>query len=168
MVFFGLGIGLGQDNDNACENSVKATFVLIVTFIIVGSNFEVDYYLQPFASAICVLGSNIHLLGLLIISSKYYRRHGNQAYELLNIVSLAIMLGGLYVSSTRGMTGMRNTIIVYGIIWLIEKYHEIYFALTKNIWLYMFSLSLLCYYLALRINSNPQFVVDMFKIDALY
>ena len=45
MVFFGLGIGLGWDNDNACENSVKATFVLIVTFIIVGSNFEVDYYL---------------------------------------------------------------------------------------------------------------------------
>ena len=77
MVFFGLGIGLGWDNENACENSVKSTFVIIATFIIVGSNYEVEYYLKPFASAICVLGSNIHLLGLLIISSKYYRRHGN-------------------------------------------------------------------------------------------
>ena len=79
-----------------------------------------------------------------------------------------IMAVGLYFSSTLGLTGMRNTIIVYAILWLIEKYHEIYFSLSKNIWLYMFSISLLTYYLALRINANPQFVVDMFKVDALY
>lgn len=164
IIFFGLGYALGWDSENALENSVKATFIIIVSYISVGIYFKVEYYIQPFASAILVLGSNIHLFGLLIISSKHYRRrNGGDAYAELNFISLVIMLAGLYFSSINDLSGMRNTIIVYGILWLIEKYHEIYFAVSSSIWFYLFSMSALLYYLALRINSNPEFVVDMFK-----
>ena len=83
----------------------------------------------------------------------------------MNILMLLILAAGLFTSTTLSMDGLRNTIIVYGILWAIEKYHELFFALSKNVWIYVFTISALSYYLALKINSNPQFVIDMFKVE---
>ena len=61
------------------------------------------------------------------------------------------------------MDGLRNTAIVYMILWLIEKFHEVYFAFTDSIWLFIFTISALTGWGALEINKHPEFVVNMFK-----
>lgn len=73
------------------------------------------------------------------------------------------MVQGIAFGSIYSMEGLRNTAIVYMILWLIEKYHEIYFRYTESIWLFVFTISALACWGAFEINKHPQFVVDMFK-----
>ena len=81
MAFFGLGVGLGWDDDAAMERSSASSFAIILLYIILRVSEVNEDYLKPFSSPICCLGGNILYLSMLIMSSQYYdrpyRRRGN-------------------------------------------------------------------------------------------
>jgi hypothetical protein len=172
MVFFGLGIGIGwNDSDQMVRCAQTAALILgFYYYIRIFGNVS-DFFLEPFKSAICVLGGNILYLAMLIMSSRYYRPEfarydqGNTKYGPMNILMLLILVQGTYVSSVYSIEGLKNTTIVYMILWVIEKYFELYFMLSDNAWMFIFSMSVMVYYLALEANKHPEFVVSLFKSD---
>ena len=172
MVFFGLGIGIGWDEDETMERSASATAVILALYTGIRFSEAQDKYLDPFRSAICVLGGNILFLALLIMSSRYYcydeyytltQPQKVKRYVLIQLLTFTVYCMGIGFGAVYAMDGLRNTAIVYMILWVIEKYHEIYFKITSNIWFFIFTISSLVCWAALEINKHPEFVVDMFK-----
>jgi hypothetical protein len=72
MFFFGLGIGIGWDDEATCERSASSSAFILACYIGFRLADESAQYLNPFRSAICVLGGNILFLAMLIISSTEY------------------------------------------------------------------------------------------------
>jgi len=172
MVFFGLAVGIGWDDNKAMERCASSAAFILLVYIGIRLTEAQERILDPFRSAVCVLGGNILFLALLIMSSRYYsydeeyqlpetkrmRRYIVRNSMTFIVYCMGILLGAVYV-----MDGLRNTAITYLILWVIEKYHEIYFKITKNYWLFVFTISAGVAWGALEINKHPEFVVNMFK-----
>jgi hypothetical protein len=175
MVFFGLGIGLGWDDDETMERSATTTFSILTTYIILRLTGLEQSYLYPFRSAICVLGGNILFLALLIMSSKYYQWRWYSSYNSttderrrmkyvgINLLTLVIYGAGIGLGAVYSLDGIKNSGITYLVIWLIEKYQELYFLKIKSFWFFLFSVSAFTCWGAFKISRNPEFVVKMFK-----
>ena len=101
--------------------------------------------------AASIFGGNIFYLSTLIISSKY-NYDVNKSYALNNIFTLIALVAGLAISSIYNIEGLRNTAIVYSVLWSIEKYHEIYYTYLKDAWIFIFTLSLMSYFIAIYIH----------------
>jgi hypothetical protein len=92
---------------------------------------------------------------MLIFSCRYYGRRDSFKYGLINFIYLVILGIFLAVSSIYNIEGLRNTTIVYIVLWGLEKYTEFYFSVIKNGWLFFFSFSVMAYFAALEIHKNP-------------
>ena len=172
MIFFGLGIGIGWDDDATMERSAASSAVILAFYVGIRLSDAQEMYLDPFRSAICVLGGNILFLAHLIMSSRYYsfdglyhltREKRIQRYVIRNLMAFTAYCAGIGFGAVYAMDGLRNTAIVYFVLWVIEKYHELYFKITDNIWLFVFRLSAFVCWAALEINKHPEFIVEMFK-----
>ena len=162
MIFFGLGVAVGWNNDEDMERSATTAGAILMTYYVLKLNSGIhDFYLAPFKSSICVMGANYMFLAMLIMSSKYHKR--GQRYFNMNMLMLVLMFQALAMGTIYSMEGLRNTTLIYLLLWGIEKYYELYFNMTQNAWGFMFSMSALVYYLALEINKHPEFVVSLFK-----
>ncbi len=62
---------------------------------------------------------------------------------------------GLLLGSIFGMEGLRNTAIVYSVLYSLEKHHEIMYTISDSLWAYIFTASAIIYYVALEANKNP-------------
>ena len=100
---------------------------------------------------------------MLIASSKHYRRSDRDTYLPLNVLMIVLVVAAVMIGSTYNMEGLRNTAIVYFFLWCGEKYTEIYFGITQEIWLFIFMTSVIMYYVALEVNKHPEFVVSIFQ-----
>ena len=71
MMFLGLGYALGWDEEKVMESSAMSAFFLIAVYIPLRLYLPEDdqKYIQPFSSAVTILGGNILLLAHLIMSS---------------------------------------------------------------------------------------------------
>ena len=75
-------------------------------------------------SAATILGGNIYFLALLIMSYRYY--YSWSKYAKWHLWANFMMLISLFVvipnAERIGLQGMRNTAIVWGTMWIIQKY----------------------------------------------
>ena len=77
MMFFGLGIGLGWDDNATMERSASSSAFILACYTGFRLTDDIEpKYIDPFRSAICVLGGNILFLAMLIMSSRYYSFDG--------------------------------------------------------------------------------------------
>ena len=72
IIFFGLGIGLFWESDDEMAKSFFVSFNILLVFITIRACGINSYYLKPFVSPICIFGTNIMFLSLLVMSSRYY------------------------------------------------------------------------------------------------
>ena len=167
MVFFGLGYSLGWENEQTMECSSLASLCIVIVYIILRVCEVKQEYLKPFSSSICILGGNILYLSLLIMSSDGYHTYVNKSnlYIKYNIIMVLFITAGIGLGLTYSLTGLANTAIVYTILWGIEKFHEVYFKLFKSASVFIFFCCLGLYFIAMEINKNPQFIVNMFSSD---
>lgn len=84
MEFFGLGIGIGWDDDKHMLKSAISAFCILALYIILKLCGVPKWYVEPFSSAICILGGNILFLAYWIMSSKYYHDDWNGRYICMN------------------------------------------------------------------------------------
>jgi hypothetical protein len=74
------------------------------------------------------------------------------------LITLGIALGSIF-----GLEGLRNTAIVYLILYCIEKYFWACDHFFDQLWVFVFSIAALVCWGAIEINKHPDFVVNMFK-----
>jgi hypothetical protein len=139
IVFFGLGYGLGWDDEKTMESSAFCSFVFLLIYIPLRLYLpeEAERFLKPFASSVTILGGNILLLAHLIMSSYAYKDDNLEysdpryrckrwsKYLFHNFSMLVMMLTMVLVGSSYGYEGLSNTAIVYLSLWGIEKFWEI-------------------------------------------
>jgi len=78
---------------------------------------------------------------------------------------LFLLLAAGAIGSMYGLDGMRNTALVYAVLWGLEKYSEFYFEFSRSPYLYIFSLSAFTYFSALYLNTHPEIIVSLFSPD---
>lgn len=123
-------------------------------------------YLAPFVSSVSVLGGLGHFLALLILSNRWHHRHSANelnSYGIYNAGMLASLMGFQYVGRVYGLGGLANTTTTFFVLWVLEKAHELNDALELSGWFLVLGGSLVTYYSALWLHSNPEFVVSMFR-----
>ena len=81
------------------------------------------------------------------------------ARNTLAIISLVL---GLFIGQVYVLDGLYNTCVTYSVLWLIEKYAEIFFRVSYNLVVSAFTIFGLMYWIALTLNKHPEFVVSMF------
>eukprot|EP01125_Pyxidicula_operculata_P013287 TRINITY_DN4393_c0_g1_i3.p1 TRINITY_DN4393_c0_g1~~TRINITY_DN4393_c0_g1_i3.p1 ORF type:complete len:148 (-),score=14.05 TRINITY_DN4393_c0_g1_i3:39-482(-) len=119
-------------------------------------------YLIPFDSAITTFGSITSLLALLIFSSLFYRS-SDKTYLLRQVPFFLLLVTLLFAGSVFSMVGMRNTAYTFTGMYIMEKFVEINLENQWNVWILMFSSSIVLYNVALYFHANPDFVVSMFS-----
>ena len=71
-------------------------------------------------------------------------------YNLLTILSLIFYL---FVGFVYSMEGTKNTAIVFGIIYIIEKYTELHFTFLRlEAYIWVFFMSIFGYWISLKIH----------------
>ena len=69
---------------------------------------------------------------------------------------------GMGIGSVYSLDGIRNTAIVWTVLWMGAKSSDYYFRVFKSGWLYVFILSIIVYYTALYLHSHPEIIVSLF------
>lgn len=131
----------------------------------------------PFASAVAVVGALTLHLALLIISSRYYRderrdedsslaRRGGRwpsPYARRNALAAGAIALGVLSGALSGSAGLCNTSVVFGVLWLVEKYTELHLENGWHGWTLVFALSLGVYRASLWLHDHPLFVASLFE-----
>ena len=81
------------------------------------------------------------------------------ARNTLAIISLVL---GLFIGQVYVLNGLYNTCLTYSVLWLIEKYAEMFSRVSNNLVVFAFTIFGLMYWIALTLNKHPEFVVSMF------
>merc|ERR1712070_631844 len=119
-------------------------------------------WMQPFSSAVSVVGNITLFLSLLILSSRYYDYKGCRIYLQANAIMLGFLLLALLLGNVYGLAGMANVSTTFFILWLMEKYTEWHLESRHNGWLLLLAASVSVYYCALWLHMHPHFIADMF------
>lgn len=152
--FFPGCIVFGWRNEEDLIKSLIAAYFIVFGYIGLRiADFD-PYYIEPFSSSCCVLGGNGIFLALLIMSSDDLR-HNHGRWIPANLMMIFMIVLCMGIGSTYNIEGLRNTAIVYTVLWGLEKYNEIYWRFTSNPWFFIFSLSAFIYYVALYLNMHP-------------
>ena len=69
---------------------------------------------------------------------------------------LAISIGSVF-----GLEGMKNTALVYLVLYIMEKFHEI----KMNLMVEIFFFCLAVYFIALYLNTHPEVIISIFDQD---
>lgn len=123
--------------------------------------------LELFAGPVFVLGGVGHYLALLIGSSRHYRgpdNNGKSSKITPYIRNNSVMMASLCAASSyglmRGLPGLANTAITFGVLWMIEKFEDVKFF-RAPIQVAIFGGSVATYYAAMWLHAHPDFVVKM-------
>tara|TARA_B110000285_G_C14626514_1_gene381492 strand:+ start:303 stop:560 length:258 start_codon:yes stop_codon:yes gene_type:complete len=83
-------------------------------------------------------------------------------YIARNTLAIISLVFGLFIGQVYVLNGLYNTCVTYLVLWLIEKYAEIFFRVSYNLVVFAFTIFGLMYWIALTLNKHPEFVVSMF------
>lgn len=173
---------IGFDSNDALERcTISSAFLLIIMFCIkyaIGRSNDVtpfetfeNYLLVPFESAVSVLGCIVLYTGLLIMSSKSYKRSrydrrnkcwipSPAGYIFRNIMMAVSLSFGFFFGMMLDLSGMYNTACVFGVLWVV--YHYSYFHLMERKWdgwILVLIISLIMWRLALWLHLHPNFII---------
>ena len=103
----------------------------------------------------------LYLSGL-VLSSKYYWDRKNK-WITYSFFYFLLCLAGIYFGFILELDGLRNTVLVYTILMAMSKLNEFYFTHIGEPVVYVFFTCAILYYIALKLNQNPEFIVSIFK-----
>uniref|UniRef100_A0A0G4I0G0 Uncharacterized protein n=1 Tax=Chromera velia CCMP2878 TaxID=1169474 RepID=A0A0G4I0G0_9ALVE len=182
VVCFGLCWCIGFDSEASMARCVGASGLLLGAFVggfafvnvaeeagmegVLVQSAAVRESLRPFQSAMGVMGAVVGFLALLIISSLYFSwsshrgadhegGRGKSGYVGRNAVMVLSLFLALFFGNVLGLEGLRNSALVFGVLWIVEKYCELHTKLKLNGWFLILSLSLVLWRGALWLHQHP-------------
>jgi len=165
----GLCYYIGFHNEEAMIRvSITSTIVGIV-FIVLKYYGVSNYFINPFASALTIFSANLLLLALLIFSSYFYEydswKNRKNYYIWRQIPMIGFLLGFLFFGNLLHMVGLVNTATVYLVFYFMEKYCDLHYYVSWNIWVLVFIFSAIIYKAALYLHEYPEILFSMFNYN---
>lgn len=161
---FGFGFLIGFNSQDAINNCILASVVLIVTFTcfrVLGRN---PACVQPFVLGGMCLGNIMYFLGLLIASNRWRRTYPDWwKMQILMALSLffALLVGFVY-----SIPAMANTACTFLVLWLMEKQLEVNWGAYGSVIIFFNCVGL--FMVSLWLNHHPEFIISMFDGKGLY
>jgi len=162
---FGFGFAVGFDGRDALHRCAAASLALIAGFAglrILGVNPAV---LQPFGTAVMVLGNVMYFLALLIVSSGW--RSQSAPYAVRQCAMLGSLLAAILVGSVFAMPSMTNTATTFLVLWLMEKQLEVDWRPGMGMVVTFLNFVFL-YFAAHYLHTHPEHVVSLFDARGVY
>merc|ERR1712196_579491 len=155
----------GFDDKNALYRNLVASFTVLNVIVALRLfNFKETYsLLSPIQTPVSILGSLVSNIGLLIISSLYYRyRDAVSYYALRNVLMVLNLLYSYYVGMLFRIDGLTSTSRVFFVLYLWTKFSELHFENHWSPWLLILGTSITLWRGSLYLHTNPGLLVDMF------
>jgi hypothetical protein len=173
-VYYKLGFGgyagrmcytLGFDNKNALYRNVVASFTILNAIVALRlfKLKEIYSLLSPIQTPASIFGSLVSNIGLLILSSLYYRYHdATPYYALRNGLMVFNLIYSYYVGMLLRIDGLTSTSRVFFVLYLWTKFSELSIENHWSPWLLIFFSSITLWRGSLYLHTNPSLIVDMF------
>ena len=166
---FGIAVGplclaLGFEDVAAAYRVCFASFSLLLSFVAARIMNVTPAHMQPFSSAVAVMGSNMFFLSLLIIGSNGYRRDRDRHYWIANGCMGVSLLSFQLAGHVLGATGLANVSTVFTVLWLLERYAEFHLRRRFNSWLLILGASVVAWRGSLFLHMHPEYVVNLFHM----
>jgi len=128
----------------------------------ISANF-INLFQQPMS----VMSTLVLFLSLLIYSSYYYDYSGRNIHSYMQRQFLMVffLIVYLYFGYTYSLDGLKNTSIVFLVLYLIEKYSDFHFVVEWRPEIFMFFISVFLYKAAMWLHNNREFVISLFDYD---
>jgi len=169
----GLGWYIGFESHDAMIQNIIISLIIGAFYIITTIFNCFSKFTKVFKTALTAFSSISLFLGMLIFSSRYYQPYyrydynytSGYEYILRQLAMISLLLIYLFFSYVYSINGMRNTAIVFSILYTVEKIIELNLRLNASIWFITLPLFVALYYASLYLHSNKEFVVSLFNYD---
>ena len=119
--------------------------------------------LQPIQTPVSVFGSIVGNIGLLIISSLYFKDgRTTEYYVIRNGLMMSNLLYSYYVGTLFNISGLTNASQVFMVFYFWTKFSELHFENRWSPWLLILGTSLMLWRGSLYMHTNPDLLIDMF------
>jgi hypothetical protein len=128
-------------------------------------NFKDLYHmLLPIQSPVSIFGSIVGNIGLLIISSLYFKdgKHNGTNYMLRNLLMFINLVYSYFVGTLYNINGLTSASQVFFVLYFWTKFSEIHFENGWSPWLLILGTSLMLWRGSLSLHTNPNLLIDMF------
>ena len=161
IVWFPFGYYIGYHDKSGMIRTSVACGLLILGFTGLRAVGLESRFTRPYVAPVSVLGGIGHYLALLIQSS--FWGHSSKSYVTANVIMLASLTTGAALGSVLGMSGLVNTTITFGSLWLVDKVAETR-VFRQNWIITAFGGSVGMYYLAMWLHAHPSFLISMMSL----
>lgn len=122
---------VGFDKDDNIVRATCSSFVLLLIGLGIKQFHLADSTpaLQVFEAGLLFMGSLVFFIGMLIITTKWYRssngRSGAAHYTILNVLMIAAIFASIFFGQTYGVSVLRGMAVAFLIFWVLDKSIEI-------------------------------------------
>lgn len=170
----GLCYIIGFESHDELERTIVSSLILIIIFVTLKITKISNLFIQIFQKPMITFGSIMLFFSLLIFSSKFNTFHYVRfesdlsyfmhAFIMRQIIFIVAMTAGLVIGNIWNVKGLKNTAIVFLVLFLMEKYNEAHILdFSGNLWILLLINSVFLYRSALFLHRNSDFVVAMFS-----
>lgn len=155
----------GFDGENALYRNVLASFTILngIVGLRVFQFNNLYQLLQPIQTPVSVFGSIVGNIGLLIISSLYFKDgRTTEYYVIRNGLMMSNLLYSYYVGTLFNISGLTNASQVFMVFYFWTKFSELHFENRWSPWLLILGTSLMLWRGSLYMHTNPDLLIDMF------
>ena len=91
-------------------------------------------------------------------------------FVLMNIIFYLLLGLGFFISIKKHMKGLRNTTLLYVVIYLAIQISTLYFKLSseKSMWVYWFFMAAYLQVLSLKLMENPDYLSSLISTDDVF
>ena len=155
---------VGFDGKNALERSIFAcSFFLLWSLIVPNLKGFESFRLvfEPFRFGIHSIGVAVLLLGMLIVSSRWYA--SKTRYFIRNGWNVALLSVLLYIGNVYDIPSLVNNAGTFGVLFAMEKYAELrWWEDRRYFWLLLFLSGIGLWPLAMFVKTHPEWIMGMF------
>lgn len=172
VIPFPLGLLIGFNSRSTMYRAMSSSFVVLVLFIAAKAAglLHATSPFRIFLSPVSVMGLNVFMLGMLISSSGFcYYGKITWRYFALQAAYAGILGALVMLGSVLDMAGLRNTAIVYGFLFALDKSAELrhikrmLFGRGEHFfWIGLLFLSVVGYYVSMYLNQHPELLLSLF------
>jgi hypothetical protein len=143
---------IGFENEDSLGKATVAAFALLIAFSVVKIfGFQTA---QVFQTGALWMGSFVGYLGLLIASSKWYKR--NFPYVVMQFVTIAFGVAALFVGSVYQIGELQKIGGTFFALYVLEKFCEIPVESTRGYAVLGLTGGGLVYWFCMTVKSNPE------------
>jgi len=164
VIPLGLGVAIGWDKDDKMQQTMVVNAMFLMCSLMIPHLKDLDTIetlFDPFRFGIHAMGTSIFLLGMLIISSKWYESKTTTIIRNGQMIGLIIIL--FYIGNVNEIPSFVNNAGVFTVLYGLEKYAELsYWQDESGYWILLFLTGCSGWFLPFYITTHPEWILGMF------